>query len=342
MAYLMLRQSCSYDDAFSKVQSARAICNPNTAFICQMLEWYRRLNEPLDKSRAFRVARHASQPDSPYCARAVAAGAPPPKRDECVVIHTPTRVFLWRGSSADAATLAEGELFVKRLQEKEGAPQSCELVDAGNEPAGFWNAATACGFSIPHNAAGSPLKIAELPVDSERDTRLAAEDEAMRAGNRHYATQQHAAPPPTQRSEPTAFELIKMKQLQGEANGTIQMEPMSRRERREDEYVTTAPVAKEDNEDEGKLFMYPDWEELEMFDSDDLASDIAVVLLPNKKPVECVYVWTGEEFIENEGTIGPEIAGEFLATQGLPSTTEVKLEVEADESDAFWDFFVNG
>jgi len=222
---------------------------------------------------------------------------------------------------------------VKRIQENEGAPPSCANIASGNEPPGFWNAAVSCGFNIPHNAAGSPVREVEPPPEMSRRG-LADEDAAMRMGNRHYQGPDKTA---SQQPELTAFEKIKMQQM-AEDNP----EPMSRRERvSEDEYLSK-PVKKEENEEEGKLFTYPDWQELEMFDSDDLVSDLAMVLLPNKKPVKAVHVWCGAEFLEDTEDEAAEIAGEFLALKGLPSTTEIKVEVEGDESDTFWDYFVNG
>lgn len=332
----------TYEDAFAKVQASRAICNPNTGFICQLLDFYRRLNDPLDKPRAFRVARHSSNSDSSYCARSVTPGNGPLKPDECVIIHTATRVFLWRGPEVDDETFAAGEAHVRRIQDKEAAPRSCEIVEPGEEPVAFWSAAAVCGFSVPSDVVGAPpvqndpLNLSEMRrnADQQRDA-LAAEDEAMRMGNRPLpgstTDRKFAAP------EPTGFELLKMR-LPADDNP----EPLSRRVREEDP-TPEPPNKKEENEDEGKLFAYPDWQELEMFDTDDLLSDMAVVLLPNKKPISCIYVWMGEEFIIDEGyNKSSELAEEFLELQGLPSTTVVKTEKEGEETDNFWDFFVNG
>jgi len=337
IAYLIAKNGLTYEDAFAKVQGARAICNPNTGFICQLLEFYRRLHEPMEKSRAFRVARHSNFPDSPYCARSVSGGSGPFKRDECVVIHTPSKVLLWRGPAADDATIAAGRLHVKRIQENESAPRQCEEIAPGSETPSFWSAAVACGFSIPHDAAASPGQVAPA-VEDQRKRRdeqdLAAEDEAMRMGNRPQpgtASRDRKLVPP----EPTGFELLKLKMPPDE-----NPEPFSVRGPKEEDET---PVVKVEKEEEGKLFTYPDWQELEMFDSDDLVGEMAMVLLPNKKPVKCVYVWMGGDFMNEEGyTKGAEIAGEFLALKGLPSTTEVKIELEGDESDPFWDYFVNG
>merc|ERR1711981_21357 len=86
---------------------------------------------------------------------------------------------------------------------------------------------------------------------------------------------------------------------------------------------TSPRVEKVENEDEGKLFTYPDWQELEMFDSDDLAPDMAIVLLPNRKPVKCVHVWMGSEFEEADVQ---EVANDFLSWRRLPASTEVQIE----------------
>jgi len=331
IAYLIAKHGLTYDDAFAKVQTARAICNPNTGFICQLLDFYRRLHEPLEKTRGFRVARHSNFPDSPYCARSVGPGAGPLKREECVILHTASRVLLWRGQAADDETMQSARQHVARIQESEGAPHQCDTITAGQETSSFWSAAVGCGFSIPHDAAGSPQPQVEDPRARRDEADLAAEDEAMRMGNRPKPAPAKLVPP-----EPTGFELLKM-QMPPDDNP----EPQSVRGPREPD--AQPRVEKVENEDEGKLFTYPDWEQLEMFDSDDLVGDMAMVLLPNKRPPECVYVWMGEDFLEDEGyTKGAEIAGEFLALKGLPSTTEVKMEIEADESDAFWDYFVNG
>ena len=118
-------------------------------------------------------------------------------------------------------------------------------------------------------------------------------------------------------------------------------EPMSSRQRPSE--PIEAVVEKEEKEEEAKLFTYPEWDELEMFDSDDLQPDLCMVLLPNRKPVECLYVWVGEEWLADEGEErAEEVAREFLGKQGLAANTRLQIEMQDDESDTFWDFFVNG
>jgi len=359
IAWLIQREGLTYEEGFHKVQGVRGICNPNTGFICQLLEFQRRHREPMDRPRAFRISKHSNFPDASYCARTVAPGAGAPKDEECIVIHTPSRLFLWRGVSSDSATLSAAEVHVRRIQEHEGAPRSVEHLQPGSEPMAFWNAAAVCGLSVPPGAAGSSpgggqykTEAVEAPVDvynlEESRNALAAEDEANRTGFQRGNPKQ-----PTTRNDgsstargdrpvsnfqapaPTGFELLKMN-LPPEEH----QEPMSSRARPNEPVAAT--VVKEENPDEAKLFTYPDFEELEMFDSDDLLSDMAVVLLPNKKPAPCIHVWMGEEFLEDEGDKGAELAREFIELKGLPANIEVMIEAQDDESDEFWDFFVNG
>ena len=45
---------------------------------------------------------------------------------------------------------------------------------------------------------------------------------------------------------------------------------------------------------------------------------------------------------EDEGIAAEELAQEFLAKKGLPANTKVHVEAQDEESDRFWDYFVNG
>lgn len=300
IAYIMSRLKLSYEDAFAKTQEARPICNPNTGFLCQLLDFSRRLTEPMAQPRAYRVARHAPHvPDcNNFCARMVTSEGNDLNHEECVVIHTPTRVFLWIGTAASEECMAAAKIHVQRLQLFESAPRSCDMVTAGAESSPFWTAASTCGFVTPVARAQTTAPI--------------------------------GAP------EPKGFELLKLNMPQ-DANP----EPASVRGPREpDAHV---PVAKKPAGKEPAMYGFPDWDEIEMFDTDDLSPDQAFIVVPAGRPPACVHVWMGEEFLEDFGYAkGPEMAGEFLALQSMPSETEVKIEVEDEESDLFWECFVNG
>lgn len=305
LAYLMCRLELSYEDAFAKTQEARPICNPNTGFICQLLDFHRRLTEPLTTPRAHRICRHAPHvPDcTNFCARLVTGENNPLKRDECSVIHTPTRVFLWVGGAAQADNIANAKEHVKRLQRFEGAPSTCDEITAGAEPPAFWNAAAACGYQSPV-----------------------------------VTTQSQAGPPLSDNAPaPKGFELLRLN-MPADANP----EPMSVRGPREPSPVREEKASAADGA-EAKMYAFPDWDEVEIFDMDDLIEDSAFIVVPPGMPANCIFVWLGGDFIEDFGySKAPELAGEFLALHNMTPGTEVKIEVENEESELFWDQFMNG
>lgn len=303
ICYLMARLELTYEEAFAKTQQARPICNPNTGFICQLLDFHRRLTEPLTVARAHRVCRHA--PHVPectnFCARLVTGENNPLKRDECHVIHTPTRVFLWTGAAAQQDCIAAAREHVRRLQRFEGAPSTCEEVTAGAEPSLFWNSAAACGYQAP------------VVTSQSQPGPLAA-----------------GAP------APQGFELLRLNLPPDE-----HPEPVSVRGPRGPEQLIEKPKVPDGAE--AKMFAFPDWDEVEIFDMDDLIEDSAFIVLPAGSPPNCIFVWLGGDFIEDFGySKAGELAGEFLALHSMQPTTEVKIEVENEESELFWDNFVNG
>ena len=133
ISYLINKEGKTYEQGFDQVKAARGICNPNAGFIVQLLQFQQRHRDPMAKPRAFRIAKHSNFPDSSFCARSVAPGAGAPKPEECLVIHTPTRLFLWRGASSDRATLQSAEHHIKRLQRFEGAPGAVEHLEPGSK-----------------------------------------------------------------------------------------------------------------------------------------------------------------------------------------------------------------
>eukprot|EP00658_Telonema_sp_P-2_P077611 TRINITY_DN7058_c0_g1_i4.p1 TRINITY_DN7058_c0_g1~~TRINITY_DN7058_c0_g1_i4.p1 ORF type:complete len:362 (+),score=77.74 TRINITY_DN7058_c0_g1_i4:424-1509(+) len=299
IAYLMCRLKLTYEEAFAKTQEARPICNPNTGFICQLLDFHRRMTEPLTQARAYKIMRHAPNVAEckNYCARLVTGEGNSLGSEECVVIHSPTRIFLWVGQAAHDECIAAAKVHVQRLQVFESAPRSCDMVNAGAESTAFWHAASEGGLDTPVQAAG----VAALPS---------------------------GAP------EPKGFELLKLN-MPADPNP----EPASVRGPREPD----APVSKKQDQDLPRMYGFPDWDEIEMFDTDDLTPDQAFIVLPAGKPILSLHVWMGEEFVEDFGVQkGAEMAGEFMALHRMAPQTEVKLEVEDGESDAFFECFING
>ncbi|CAN0556224.1 unnamed protein product, partial [Ectocarpus sp. 12 AP-2014] len=58
IAWLMLTNGVDYDEAYLRVRQGRPICAPNTGFICSLLEWQRRRQQPPSSPLLYRTAWH--------------------------------------------------------------------------------------------------------------------------------------------------------------------------------------------------------------------------------------------------------------------------------------------
>ena len=112
---------------------------------------------------------------------------------------------------------------------------------------------------------------------------------------------------------------------------------------REDE---SEAAASDNAEPKAELFAYPDWEDLSMFDRDDLLPDGVFALLcyaADGKTPEKVMLWVGEEseLVSERDSDLMEVVAEFTAERELG---EIAAEIvhESEEPDAFWEYFVNG
>ncbi|GAQ77843.1 Dual specificity phosphatase [Klebsormidium nitens] len=118
-----------------------------------------------------------------------------------------------------------------------------------------------------------------------------------------------------------------------------------------------------------RLFEAPLFEEVEMFDTDDLHSESAYVLLVNSDGASDggkgrdMFVWLGADYLkqgddrristgsamstdstaeEEEFKDGGSIGEDFVRRNGLPSETPFVVVTEGKEPDEFWSHFVNG
>jgi hypothetical protein len=106
--------------------------------------------------------------------------------------------------------------------------------------------------------------------------------------------------------------------------------------------LTVSPVPADDGEmKEGDLFEYPSLEQLTSFDPDDLQSDCVYVLQP--KDPGCIYVWVGEEALEERKEtleyIGEDAGKVFISKKCLGGGTKIVVVEQDSEPDEFWDYF---
>ena len=88
----------------------------------------------------------------------------------------------------------------------------------------------------------------------------------------------------------------------------------------------------------GRLYAHPAWEELSMFDAEDLYGGIFVLIVyaAEGRPLKG-YIW-----VDSEADVEPLDAGRDCARAlGLSETLSFKVERQDYESEDFFSFFVN-
>jgi hypothetical protein len=95
-----------------------------------------------------------------------------------------------------------------------------------------------------------------------------------------------------------------------------------------------------------ELYAYPEWENLSMFDSDDLLEEGAFALLVFSETgaAERVVLWVGNDSqlsYERDSDI-LEVGREFTAAKGCPDAPVTLVFQGEEEDESFWKYFVNG
>jgi len=110
-------------------------------------------------------------------------------------------------------------------------------------------------------------------------------------------------------------------------------------------------VTNRDNPKQGRMFKYPEWDEYELFDSDDLWSEHVYVLYGEKGPGggAKVYVWIGQyneycDYNQNASckSLAEKAVAEFRQHVGGWSVASISFVKELKETEEFWDYFLLG
>ena len=236
----------------------RGVANPNTGFICRLLEFGQRIGlpsnqKPMAPLRLYRMSPWYGAP----VARPIDGELSAAELDtrSAFVLHVapqdgadPQALYVWVGARAHEEYSKAAHRWAAQLSKFEGAPPAAEVAQ-GAEPASFWEA-----------LGGAP---AEPPA------KLARYDNDYGVGKVPCLTPQ--APALSLPSSGAAFD-APMRQssslILDESGKTART--MSGDILRDD---TPADAKSPPKENVAELYMHPEWEELEMFDSDDLDED---------------------------------------------------------------------
>mmetsp|Transcript_7479 Transcript_7479/g.16214 ORF Transcript_7479/g.16214 Transcript_7479/m.16214 type:complete len:611 (+) Transcript_7479:177-2009(+) len=104
IGYLMWKYGETYDEVFAKVKSIRGVANPNIGFTCQLLQWQKRRQQAVPRTRLYRIAAHCQHAPTLLVAKSTI----PPKQYPnntyreldprgAFVIHSPEKVYVWVG-----------------------------------------------------------------------------------------------------------------------------------------------------------------------------------------------------------------------------------------------------
>jgi len=127
IAYLMYVKHYNYDQAFSTLKKARAICSPNAGFIMSLLNWQTHLKDPLLKPRLYKI-EHALTNSGPRQVGQFLGSS-----DECYITQTNRIVFVWVGSNCKEANVELAKRFAQQLQKYENSSSDVQTVYELNE-----------------------------------------------------------------------------------------------------------------------------------------------------------------------------------------------------------------
>ncbi|KAE9601252.1 hypothetical protein Lal_00023963 [Lupinus albus] len=143
IAYIMWRESLSFEDAFQYVKNARGVTNPNMGFASQLLQCQKRVHamsaSPNSIIRMYRMAPH-----SPYdplhlvpkmvnhpCAQELdSRGA--------FIIHVPSAIYVWTGKNCNCVMSCNAKSAAGQVIRYERARGPVLMIHEDEEPPDFW------------------------------------------------------------------------------------------------------------------------------------------------------------------------------------------------------------
>ncbi|CAJ1938201.1 unnamed protein product [Sphenostylis stenocarpa] len=143
IAYLMWRESKSFEDAFHFVKNARGITNPNIGFACQLLQCQKRVHatppSPSSVLRMYRMAPHSAYDPlhlvpkmvNHPCAHALdSRGA--------FIVHVPSTLYVWIGKECGSVMCCKARYAACQVVRYERASGEIVSVVEDEEPEEFW------------------------------------------------------------------------------------------------------------------------------------------------------------------------------------------------------------
>ena len=146
IAYLMWKEGINFDEGFTRVKTARGVCNPNAGFICRLLAFGKDIaaTKPPSPPRLYRLSPFVGGPvarlvdgDDAGSKAVGGVGAAVLDPRTTYVLHGERGLILWVGGRSHPEYTDGARAWARLLQRFEHAAAPSECAQ-GSEPAAFW------------------------------------------------------------------------------------------------------------------------------------------------------------------------------------------------------------
>lgn len=154
VAYLMWKQGLSYTQAFHSLREARGVGEPNSGFICQLIDWEKRRKAGTGRAHAVYLSfpsdadAYDTFPGNPWLVKpgdAVMRGRDLFAEDSCIIVHTGDSVLLCKGAQCSDVVARGAVKHTEFLTRFEGAPAYQEVAPSADK---LRSIVRDCGFDV--------------------------------------------------------------------------------------------------------------------------------------------------------------------------------------------------
>ncbi|KAK3268086.1 hypothetical protein CYMTET_23391 [Cymbomonas tetramitiformis] len=376
IAYLMYREGASYDATYQAVKAVHGIANPNMGFACQLLQWHKRRmsGSPAEPSRLYRLAPHSDKSARKIVPKhASSTNLEALDSRGAFVLHTPTALFIWRGTTSTAELLEAAVVAARQLVMYEGSVEP-QLENEGQESDAFLEAIGATArFTSPmfnasydkeyeiHTTSLAPDYVPPAPGMALAQLRGSGGGITRQQPNGRFVTEPAPKPAPAPLAAvprvtdvmpsprgPAPTRIFENTPRVADPMATPRGHPSDAESMKLAAPSVAAAAAPPPVVSQVELYEYPDLEKLTLFDCDDLlSSDVFALVVRPKKGQPIIFIWIGNDYNMDTGKTAVE-QGEQIAQEvadGLSIEVQaknVKVEVDGAESSEFWGWFEDG
>jgi protein-tyrosine phosphatase len=367
LAYLMILESSTFNEAFTMVKARRSVASPNCGFLCSLLELEKFLKDVKQpdkeqrRSRLFAILPHAEHDQlklvpkiamtSQDSTREIMAPGPGllSELTSCIVLADTNDVFVVHGKRSTSAMRAAAvefaesanEFFFSRprnvftvIEEGEAWGEELTKVMEGGVATGadsMYSNSFAWINSQPNTEGGESDGVVISEVEDVNGISLSVPGENLRS-DEELNLKPLAVEMSTDETHPNSLN------ESGDSLDSI-----------EDVVMTDGPVAPalfQCSRDEGSESWR--WDALKVYDDQDLIEEGLFLLVGGEE----IYLWAGELFSENNGLGGDSEAilalargAKFDVSAGKARSANVsnaKIEIQYSESENFYELFEAG